>query len=106
MNEGLRLRLGAITLALLTLAAVIFAVLNFQQRSRFVIPDDGVTWLDSASGVAAWHVAPGSPADRAGIKQGDYIEKIRATPIHRAVDVTKLLFRAGPWTEVKYQIRR
>src|SRR6202050_1524850 len=106
MKDGLRLRLGAVTLALLTLAAVIFAVLNFQQRSRFIVPDDGVTWMDTPSGVMAWHVVSGMPGDRAGIKQGDYIETIRATPIHRAVDVTKLLFRAGPWTEVKYQIRR
>jgi len=43
MNEHLRIRLGAVTLALLTLAAVIFATLNFQQRSRFILPDDGVT---------------------------------------------------------------
>ena len=40
------MRLGAVVLALLTLAAVIFAVLNFQQRSRFIQPDDGVTWMD------------------------------------------------------------
>ena len=106
MNEGLRFRLGAVILALLTLAAVIFAVLNFQQRSRFVVPDDGVTWLDSPSGVIAWHVAPGTPADRAGIKQGDYVESLHGTKIHRATDVTKLLWRAGPWTEVRYGIRR
>jgi two-component system, NtrC family, sensor kinase len=106
MNDGLRFRLGAVSLALLTLAAVVFAVLNFQQRSRFLVPDDGVTWVDSASGVTAWHVAPGTPGDRAGIKQGDYVEAVHATPIHRAVDVTKLIFRGGPWTEVKYQIRR
>jgi two-component system, NtrC family, sensor kinase len=106
MKDGLRLRLGAVTLALLTLAAVIFAVLNFQQRSRFVVPDDGVTWMDTASGVMAWRVAPGTPADRAGLKQGDYVESLHGAPIHRATDVTKLLWRAGPWTEVRYGIRR
>jgi two-component system NtrC family sensor kinase len=106
MKDGLRLRLGAVTLALLTLAAVIFAVLNFQQRSRFVVPDDGVTWMDTASGVMAWHVAPGTPGDRAGLKQGDYVESLHGTSIHRATDVTKLLWRAGPWTEVRYGIRR
>ena len=106
MNDRLRLRLGAVILALLTLAAVIFAVLNFQQRFRYVVPDDGVTWVDTSSGVMAWHVAPGTPGERAGIKQGDYVETVHATPIHRAVDVTKLIFRAGPWTEVKYKIRR
>ena len=56
MNDSLRMRLGAVILALLTLAAVVFAVLNFQQRSNFVLPDDGVTWMDSAQGVTAWHV--------------------------------------------------
>ena len=106
MNDGLRFRLGAVSLALLTLAAMVFAVLNFQQRSRFIVPDDGVTWMDSASGVMAWHVAPGTPGDRAGIKQGDYVESLRGTKIHRATDVTKLLWRAGPWTEVRYGIRR
>ena len=106
MNDSLRLRLGAVTLALLTLTAVIFAVLNFQQRSRFIVPDDGVTWMDTANGVMAWHVVSGMPGDRAGIKQGDYIESLHGTPIHRATDVTKLLWRAGPWTEVHYGIRR
>ena len=49
---------------MLTVAAIVFAVLNFQQRSRFIAPDDGVTWMDTEQGVMAWHVVPGSPADR------------------------------------------
>jgi two-component system, NtrC family, sensor kinase len=106
MNEHLRTRLGAVALAVLTLAAVVFAVLNYQQRSRFIQPDDGVTWMDSAQGVVAWHVVPGSPADKAGIQQGDYVESIRGVQIHRATGVTRLLWRAGPWSEVKYGIRR
>src|SRR5271154_4130815 len=106
MNEGLRIRLGAVTLALLTLAALVFAVLNFQQRSRFIVPDDGVTWMDTASGVMAWHVAPGTPGDRAGIRQGDYLQTVRGAAIHRALDVTKVLWHAGPWTELRYGIRR
>ena len=106
MNDHLRIRLGAVTLALLTLAAMIFAVLNFQQRSRYILPDDGVTWMDTAQGVVAWHVVSGSPADRAGIKQGDYAQTVRGSQINRATDVTKVLFRIGPWTEVRYGIRR
>ena len=43
MNDSLRMRLGAVVLALLTIAAVVFAVLNFEQRSRYVQSDDGVT---------------------------------------------------------------
>ncbi len=106
MNDSLRMRLGAVVLALLTLSAIVFAYLNFQQRSRFVLPDDGVTWLDTQQGVVAWHVVPDSPAAKAGIKQGDVVESVRGFQIHRATDVSRVLFRVGPWTEVRYQMHR
>ncbi len=106
MNDGLRMRLGAVVLAILTLAAVIFAVLNYQQRSRYILPDDGVTWMDSPQGVVAWHVVADSPASRAGIKQGDYVQSVRGYSIRRATDVTRVLFRVGPWAEVRYGMRR
>jgi len=106
MNDSLRMRLGAVLLALLTLSAIVFAFLNFQQRSRFVLPDDGVTWLDTQQGVVAWHVVTDSPASKAGIKQGDIVESVRGFQIHRAADVTRVLFRVGPWTEVRYKMRR
>jgi PAS domain S-box-containing protein len=106
MNDNMRMRLGAVLLALLTLAAVIFAVLNFQQRSRFILPGDGVTWMDSPQGVVAWHVLADSPAAKAGIKQGDVVESVRGMTIHRATDVTRVLFHVGPWTEIRYALRR
>ena len=106
MNESLRMRLGAVILALLTVAAVIFAVLNLQQRSRFVVPDDGITWMDSPQGVVAWHVVADSPGSHAGIRQGDYVQSVRGVLIHRATDVARVLWRVGPWAEVRYAIRR
>jgi len=106
MNDSLRMRLGAVILALLTLAAVIFAVLNFQQRARFVLPDDGVSWLDTPQGVVAWHVVADSPAAKAGIKQGDIVQTVRGVSIQRATDVSRVLFRVGPWAEVRYQMSR
>jgi two-component system, NtrC family, sensor kinase len=104
MNEHLRTRLGAVILALVTLAAIIFAAINFEQR--FVLPDDGVTWMDTAEGVAAWHIVPGSPADRAGIREGDDVESVAGVRVHRPTDVTRILYRSGPWAEVHYGIRR
>src|SRR6202167_3788539 len=106
MKDSLRMRLGAVILALLTLAAIVFAVLNFQQRSLYVLPDDGVTWMDSAQGVAAWHVVADSPAAKAGIRQGDVVEAVRGVTIHRSTDVTRVLFHVGPWTEIRYQLLR
>src|ERR1700722_17387640 len=105
MNEQLRIRLGAVALALLTIAAIVFAGLNFQQRSRFIIPDDGVAWMDTPSGVMAWHVVAGGPADRVGIKQGDYVQAVRGQEVRRDTDVTRILWPLGPWAQVRYSIR-
>src|SRR5216684_8284095 len=106
MKDSLRMRFGAVTLALVTVAAIIFAILNFQQRARFDTPDDGTSWLDTPLGVQAWHVSPDSPAARAGIKPGDTVQTVNGVEIHRAVQVTRQLWRAGLWTQVRYRILR
>lgn len=106
MTRSLRVRLGAVVLAVTTLAAIIFGAVNFQQRSTVVVPDDGVSWLDAASGVVAWHVTPGSPADSAGIKPDDRLVALNGTEIRRAVQVTQRLWRLGVWTDVTYKIER
>ncbi len=106
VNDGLRMRLGAVLLAILSVAAIIFGVLNFQQRSKFNTPDDGVSWLDTSSGVQAWHVAPDSPAARSGIKPGDVVTAIGNVEVHSATQVTRRLWRLGLWTEAKYRIER
>lgn len=106
MNNSLRIRLGAVVLALMTLAAVVFALLNYQQRSHFITPDDGVVWMDSAQGVVAEQVKLASPGDRAGIKVGDRVVSIDGVSINRATDVNRVLWHAGIWSEVKYQLDR
>ena len=55
----------------------------------------------------AWYVSLNSPAEHAGITEERlHSRRFTSAPIHSATDVTKLLFHAGVWTEVKYQIRR
>src|ERR1700722_1292784 len=100
------MRLGAVVLAVVTLAAVIFAVLNYQQRSRYILPEEVVLGGESPGGGGGCHVLPFPPAARAGIKQGDYVVSVRGYSIHRATDVTRVLFRVGPWAEVRYGMRR
>ncbi len=106
MKQNLRVSLGAVVLALATLAAMIFALLNFDQRTRFEAPDDGVAWLDTDHGVQAWQVAPNSPAARSGIRAGDHLVAINGAPVTSAVQVTKRLWRASLWTQLRYKLTR
>src|ERR1700758_5444617 len=106
MKESLRVSVGAVVLALATLAAVIFAWLNFVQRSRYDMVDDGVAWSDSPSGIEAWKVAPDSPASEAGIRSGDIFLAINDAPVPNASHVARRLFRAGLWTQLRYKISR
>ena len=105
-NDSLRVRLGAAVLALATLAAIVFGVINFQQRTLFTAPDDGVSWIGNSYGVVAWHVTPKSPGAVAGLRTGDQVLAINGVPIHGPIDVTKRLWRIGLWSLAHYQIER
>src|ERR1700687_5695644 len=106
MKQNLRVSLGAVVLALATLAAVIFAWLNFVQREEFESPDDGVAWMDGAQGAKAWKLAPNSPGARAGVRPEDILVAINGVPVNTQVQVTKRLWRAGLWTQVRYKLLR
>src|SRR6201996_8503121 len=106
MKQNLRVSLGAVVLALATLTAVIYAWINFRQREIYEIPDDGVAWLDTTAGAQAWKVTPNSPAARAGVRPEDVLIAIDDSAVHNQVQVTKRLFRAGLWTQVRYKLVR
>jgi two-component system, NtrC family, sensor kinase len=106
MRQNLRVRVGAVVLALATLAAVVFAWLNFLQRSRYDQVDDGVAWSDGPGGVEAWKVAPDSPASAAGIHAGDVLVAINDVPVPKAAHVARRLYRAGLWTQLRYKLAR
>jgi two-component system, NtrC family, sensor kinase len=95
-----------VVLALATLAAMIFAWLNFVQRSRYDQVDDGVAWSDSPKGIEAWKVAPESPAAVAGIRPGDILLFINDAPVPSAAHVARRLYRAGLWTQLRYKLSR
>jgi two-component system, NtrC family, sensor kinase len=106
MKQNLRVSLGAVVLALATLAAVIYAWINFRQRESYEIPDDGVAWLDTSHGAQAWKITANSPAARAGVRPGDLLVSINGVRVDTQVQVTKRLWRAGLWTLVRYKLER
>ena len=106
MKQNLRVSLGAVVLALATLAAVIFALLNFDQRTRYDQAYDGVSWIDTERGVLARYVAPNSPASHTAIHAGDILLTFNGAPVARATEVARRLDRAGLWTQVRYKLSR
>ena len=106
MNDSLRMRLGAVVLALLTIAAVVFACAQFPAAFPLRPIGRRCHLMDSTAGVTAWHVVADSPAAKAGIKEGDVVQSVRGVPVHRNTDVTKVLFRVAPWTQIDYDLLR
>jgi signal transduction histidine kinase len=101
-----RFEFSSALLTILAVAAVVCAAINFQQQSKFHLPEDGVIWTDRDAGVKALHVLPGSPAQKAGIRTGDVLHKIDSVDIARAIDVPQVLIRLGAWTKADYLIDR
>jgi S1-C subfamily serine protease len=93
-------------LLVLTAAAVIAAAINLQQQNRFRLPDDGVTWMERGGRVEALHVAPGSPAAKAGIRAGDRLKLINGAPVQEAAEVARILVRLGSWSTARYKLER
>jgi two-component system, NtrC family, sensor kinase len=102
----LALRFPTLLAGLLTGLLLSVGILNLQQRSRYQIPEDGVTWTDSADGVKAWIVSVDGPGYRVGIREGDLLSAVNGVTIHRASEATREVFRSGLWSQVVYELVR
>src|SRR5215813_6148906 len=72
---------SAVVLAILTAATVVFAVINFEKERQFRKPSDGAWWVEKDGALVAKAIAPGGPAEKAGIKAGDELLAIDDQPI-------------------------
>src|SRR5271167_2675201 len=71
MNRESQARFVAVLLFLLTVAAVIFAGLNFQKERESTAPDDGVLWIERGGHLVADWLEPDGPGAYGGIKPDD-----------------------------------
>jgi PAS domain S-box-containing protein len=107
--KELKQQFASALLVILTVAAVIAAAVNFQQQSRYHLPDDGVTWVDQPAGdtvrVVAMRIQPGSPASKAGLHSGDILLSIEGVKIDNAERATQVLARLGAWKTAQYVVK-
>ena len=106
MLQELKFQLSTAILTILTLAAVVAAILNFDEQHRFRLPEDGVIWVERAQGVEALHVPAGSPGAKAAIHPGDRLLQINGVNIRKAADVTQVLLNIGRWGSATYRVSR
>jgi len=112
MLQELKFQVSTAVLTVITIAAIAAAVVNFQQLHRFRLADDGVTWIDVTTNgplprvITAYRVAPGSGADRAGLREGDTLVRINGVALQKALDVPQILAGVGAWNRANYSIVR
>ena len=110
MFQELKFQLSSAILTVLTIAAVVAAIVNYSQNRKFPLPDDGVTWEDRESStgnvVDAYQVSPDSPGERAGIHKGDEVLAINGLPLRNSLYVPQILAGVGAWGQATYTIRR
>ena len=102
MTRESQLRAAAIVLALCTVAVVVFGAINFQKEREYVVPDDGVWWLENSGQLYAERVNPQGPGERAGLKTGDQLADINGQPIHAAAARVRNLFQTGTYSRATY----
>lgn len=98
-------RRGALgVIVLVALGAL--SLLNWVERGRFGVPEDGVVWEDRKAGVTASLVEPESPAARVGVRPGDTLLEISGQSMREALDATRALAVIGAWGRAEYVIER
>jgi two-component system, NtrC family, sensor kinase len=106
MLQELKFQLSTAILTILTLAAGVAAVINFEQIHIFRLHDDGAIWVDRNGEVEATHLTRDGSAAKAGIHVGDRLVKINGVGIETAVAVPQVLVRLGAWLPAEYVVNR
>jgi serine protease Do len=73
--------------------------LDQELRRAFKLPAD-------ASGVVISDLTPGAPAERAGLKRGDVIQKVNGVPVNSTGELRNAIAAGGTGTDVKLDILR
>jgi two-component system NtrC family sensor kinase len=91
---------------LVVAALVCLAALNIYQRATWSEVEDGVLWRSLNGAVVATAIAPGTPADRAGITRGDILLAVDGHEVVDVNDVVAVLHDSRPGRPLRYLVAR
>src|SRR5271167_1574662 len=106
MARDLQTRFFAVFLALLSVAAIVLAWINFQKEPEFVAPYDGVWWVEDAGHLRAERVDTDGPGQKGGIKPGDRLVAIDGRNVVDVGSLERQLYRVGVWSKANYSLVR
>ena len=114
MQRSFKTRLIVVFIGLFTVAAIIFASINFSKENSFEVPTDGVRWSEAPGGLLADSVPADSPGEHAGIKHGDLLVGTRhpselnngPEPVQRMASLEREFFHTGAFQRLDYTLIR
>jgi two-component system, NtrC family, sensor kinase len=106
MARDLQSRFFALLLALLSVAALVFAWINFQKDREFFTPYDGVWWVEDSEHLKAQRVDINGPGEKAGVKNGDILLAVDGRDISDVASLERQLYRTGVWSKATYSLVR
>ena len=106
MDRTLQTRVFAVFLGLLSVAAIVFAWINFQKDREYSAPYDGVWWVEDSGHLRAQRVEAEGPGQKAGIKPGDRLLAIDGRNIADVGGLERDLYRVGIWSRATYSLVR
>jgi PAS domain S-box-containing protein len=95
MRNAFQTRILAVALALATLGVCVLAGFNLSQELNTEFPTDGVVWIEAHGGLRADRVAANSPAEKAGVRNGDILESINGEPTPRLASQVRAMYANG-----------
>ena len=106
MAKDLQSRFLFVVLALLSVAAVVFAWINFQKDADYESPSDGVWWVEDGGHLRAQRVDVDGPGQKAGIKPGDVLIAVQDHNVTNVGALERQLYGVGVWSKATYSLVR
>ncbi len=106
MMKDLQVRFAATILALISVAACVFAWINYQKERQTPAPYDGVVWVVRDGIPTATKVDTAGPAARAGLKTGDQLTAVNGVGVTSDAAVSRQIYRSGVWSKANYALLR
>ena len=95
-----------VVIALLSVAAVTLAWINFQKDHEFESPYDGVWWVENGDHLQAQWVDVNGPGEKAGVKHGDLLVAVDGRDVKNVGSLEHQMYRSGVWSKTTYSLVR